>query len=247
MNTYTSLPHATSRALHTAALAFSQHPELGPPDLFKKILGGVVKQFDRWLPEEGPEVVFEAPPITEVRQKRPQPAKTEKKPIRLADVPNIPREELEDLSFEESLWDPEPQTPELDAASCRALLLEVVRRAAYDWILYRNSTKLQQRELANDAYQWLFVEDTSSACWQDRLSEDRTLTSLVTICEVLDLDRTFTRNTIRNLTIKDVLSVGRPAEHRRVVNEDGVSDDYMPLHVDVDFDSITTGDSVLGG
>ena len=38
----------------------------------------------------------------------------------------------------------------------RALLLKVIIRAIFDWVCYRDSTKLEKKKIADNAYQWLF-------------------------------------------------------------------------------------------
>jgi hypothetical protein len=98
---------------------------------------------------------------------------------------------------------------------CKQLLLELIRRAAYDWILYRSSTRLLQRQLAEQAHEWLFLEMPGHPSWYVRERDGRTHTSFFAVCESLDLDPETARSHIRRLTPKHVMSVGRPAEYRR--------------------------------
>jgi hypothetical protein len=98
---------------------------------------------------------------------------------------------------------------------CKMLLLEVIRRTAYDWVLYRSSRRMVQKVLAEEAYRWLFVEVPGSSDWDERKSEGKDMTSFVAICEGLDLDPDAVREHIRRITPKNVMSVGRPAEYRR--------------------------------
>src|SRR5512140_3817167 len=42
----------------------------------------------------------------------------------------------------------------------RALWMKVIIRAAFDWVSYRDSTKLEQRKEAEKAYKWLFHQST---------------------------------------------------------------------------------------
>jgi len=98
---------------------------------------------------------------------------------------------------------------------CKALLLEVVRRAAYDWVLYRTSQRLQYKKLAEDAYYWLFVEEPGHQNWTERSMAQKSITSFLSICEVLDLDPEAVRREVKKLTIRNVMHVGRPAEYRR--------------------------------
>jgi hypothetical protein len=98
---------------------------------------------------------------------------------------------------------------------CKTLLLEIIRRAAYDWVLYRSHTRITQRVLADQAYRWLFEEVPGTVDWTERMREKKYITSFVAICEGLDLDPITVRGHIRRLTPKNVMSVGRPAEYRR--------------------------------
>lgn len=144
-------------------------------------------------------------------------------------------------SAQRSAWDPEPQElttedllsvdRELDASSCRHMLMEVIRRAAYDWVLYRLSRKLQDRRLAEDAYQWLFVERPGTKAWSERERNGKRLTSLCSICDVLDVEPSFVRRHVRRLTVKRVMSVGRPSERRHPSVEDvGCEENPVYLH-----------------
>lgn len=129
-----------------------------------------------------------------------------------------------------SAWDPEPVSfpvctpppPRRDEElvlqeinGCKTLLLEVIRRAAYDWVLYRSSRRLVQRTMAEQAFRWLFLEGPGTPDWEDRKRDDKHITSFIVICESLDLDPNAVRRHIRRLTPKNVTSVGRPAEYRR--------------------------------
>jgi len=152
----------------------------------------------------------------------------------------------------ESAWDPDERPyspdsdPQLEAGNCRALLLEIVRRAAFDWVLYRTNSKLPNRMLADNAYTWLFVEEPDTALWRQREQADKTITGFVSICEAVGVDPERMRERIRMLTERDIMGAGRPAEKRRhKVSADEVmhSDD---LHVfDVDVSSIASYDPMF--
>lgn len=121
-------------------------------------------------------------------------------------------------------WDPE--SPHR-IACYRVLLLEVIKRAAHDWVLYRQHTKLENKELAEDAYVWLFEEEPGHPQWKERaavqmeLSDGRVIngarvfTSFLSICEALGLDPDTVRGHVRKLDIKTITSSGRPASRRR--------------------------------
>lgn len=149
----------------------------------------------------------------------------------------------------ESAWDPDerPYSPDADpqfeSGNCRALLLEIVRRAAFDWVLYRTSSKLPNRMLADNAYTWLFVEEPDTGAWRQRELADKELTGFVSICEAVGVDPDRMRDRIRTLTERDIMGAGRPAEKRRYKpSSDEVmhSDDLRVF--DVDVGSIATFD-----
>jgi len=63
--------------------------------------------------------------------------------------PVLPAVQQAKKEEEVSAW--EPNSPR-DVSRCKALLLEVLRRAAHDWVLYRQHKRMQLRVLADDAY-----------------------------------------------------------------------------------------------
>jgi hypothetical protein len=109
----------------------------------------------------------------------------------------------------------DPALIEQEINGCKTLLLEVIRRAAYDWVLYRTSRRLLHRRLAEDAYNWLFLEEPGHANWIEREKAGKSITAFLVICSELDLDADTVRKYVRKLTVKNVMSVGRPAEYRR--------------------------------
>lgn len=120
--------------------------------------------------------------------------------------------------IEENDYDSQPREPaiiEQEIRGCKTLLLEVVRRAAYDWVLYRTSTRILHKKLAEDAYTWLFEEAPGHPNWEERAAQGKTITSFTAICSELDIDAKTVREYVRKLTVKNVMSVGRPAEYRR--------------------------------
>ena len=107
--------------------------------------------------------------------------------------------------------EPDPVGEKLAAGSgARALLLEILRRAAYDWVLYRDSTRLEHKVLAEDAYTWLFQEDEDHPHWRARCNEGKHLTAFVAICEEIDLDPDVVRRAVKGLTLNRVVASGRP-------------------------------------
>lgn len=97
----------------------------------------------------------------------------------------------------------------------KALLLEVILRAASDWVLYKEHPRLMYQDWAKDAATWLFEEAPGHPNWRERARNGKTLTSFVAICEVLDFDPELVRRHIRSLTKQRIVSMGRPAEYRR--------------------------------
>lgn len=134
-----------------------------------------------------------------------------------------------------------------ESSSCRALLLEVVRRAAYDWVLYRQSSKLQNRVLAESAFHWLFQEEQGSSEWSSRTANGKELTGLIAICELLELDVARVRDKIRQMTLKDIVGSGRPAERRRKrgnASDDVMQSDDLPVF-DVNVDNLPSFDPMF--
>lgn len=131
---------------------------------------------------------------------------------------------------------------------CKQLLIEIIRRAAYDWVLYRGRRRLVQRTLADTAYRWLFTEKEGTADWQERLRDGKYITSFEAICEGLDLDPEKVRRYIRLLTPKNVTSVGRPAEYRRrsAVSKQSDEDVYSLPDGLVSLDDVDSGDDNSG-
>lgn len=154
---------------------------------------------------------------------RPLPAPPKPKPVEVEEDAPSP-------------WDPEPETAirlieneededeplvrdealilqEINGS--KTLLLEVIRRAAYDYVLYRGNRRLAYRILADQAYAWLFTERPGTKDWNLRQREGKFITSFEAICEALDLDPDGVRDHVKRLTPRNVMSVGRPAEYRR--------------------------------
>lgn len=176
-------------------------------------------------------------PVLRARRKAPElkPATS------FATIRTTTQEAFQALNLKPALAEDvqEAQSPENDASCCRALLLEILRRAAYDWVLYRTSSKLQDKQLAEDAYYWIFVENEESSSWDERETPDengitKVMTGFLTICEILDLDPEKVRAYVRQLTIKNVMSVGRPAERRYGPSEEGGGEEHMVHSVSVD-------------
>lgn len=140
-----------------------------------------------------------------------------RKPRRQPRAPRARQKPVEAQEAEEtaSAWDPDTPHERLEVGRCRALLLEVVRRAIHDWILYRNHSNIVMRRRAESAYIWLFEEAPGHPWWRAREQDGHTITAFLTICEALDLEPDYVREKARQTTVKQIMTSGRPAEKRK--------------------------------
>lgn len=104
---------------------------------------------------------------------------------------------------------------EFTGEGCRVLLYETLKRAIYDWILYRDSKRLAHKVIAQEAHIWLFEERPGGVLHEQRKNCGRVATSFHSICAALDLDPEAVRRRARQITSKQVLNLGRPRIHRR--------------------------------
>lgn len=133
-------------------------------------------------------------------------------------------------------WEP---SSALSVSRCKRLLLEILRRAAHDWILYRQHHKMGLRELAEDAYIWLFEEGEGHPYWEARKgSSESSMTSFLAICEILDFDPDDVRSRVKKMDIRTIISSGRPAETRRQrpQTQEQLTECGVTIAVDVDSD-----------
>lgn len=179
-----------------------------------------------------------APPSVRAREAR----KLNSRPPKAVVAPESKVEEEE----ERSAW--EPSSP-YESSRCKALLLEVLRRAAHDWVLYRSHSKLANREIAQDAFEWLFEEDEDHVSWRQRSSATfmiddgeatgvRNITSFLSICEVLELDPEVVRTRVRQMDIQTIISAGRPAETRKLKSGEVSSVEECGVMVGVDVNAM---------
>ena len=85
-------------------------------------------------------------------------------------------------------------TPDLRYSGVRALWLKVILRAIFDWITYRDSTKLMQRKLAENAQSWLFKPNCL-------------FNSFENICKYLDVDVDTVRDRASHMTRCDIAKI----------------------------------------
>jgi hypothetical protein len=122
-----------------------------------------------------------------------------------------------------------------EAEGAKELLIEIIRRAAQDWVLYRTSNKPEQRQLADESYTWLFEEDEDHPNYKVRIAEHKELTAFVNICEVLDMSPTRVRGYICRLTPERV----RASSHQVVKIQTEPDEEEKPKkRQPVDFDDL---------
>jgi hypothetical protein len=85
----------------------------------------------------------------------------------------------------------------------KLLLASIIRRAAYDIALYKNSPSLSKKRLYVDALSWMFQDDDG-------------FTSFRNICMLLDRDPATIREKSLKLTRKDVKKFDMVDTHGRI-------------------------------
>jgi len=126
-----------------------------------------------------------------------------------------------------------------EAEGAKTLLLEIIRRSAQDWVLYRTSRRLDQKQLAEEAYTWLFLEDEDHPHWRMRKAEGRELTAFIAICDALDMDPDRVRGYIRKLTPDKVRSSGRrPSKSAEKPQEEQHQTELTLVRIDLDYDNL---------
>ena len=102
----------------------------------------------------------------------------------------------EDEDFESTNGDAAPLVPHTDRryAGVRALWMKVIIRAVFDWVTYRDSTKVDKKKYAEGAYAWLFQKNLL-------------FNSFETVCRHLDLDPERIREQARKMTKDDVAKI----------------------------------------
>lgn len=89
---------------------------------------------------------------------------------------------------------------ELNQRSCdryvgyRALWMKVIIRAAFDWVSYRDSNKLELRKIADSSYHWIF-------------EPNRLFNSFENVCQLVGLAPSTIRSWVRTLTKEHVAKI----------------------------------------
>jgi hypothetical protein len=244
----------TLQAAQVAAMALraisSIQPILGPPN-------GEVSGFREAL--TALRALYQEPGIPVPKaprrlRRRPQAQPRVHLPKRLSERPPPPPPEPVALEVdEESPWDPEPL---YEASRCQAFLMEVIRRAAHDYVLYRQHKRMDLKMLAEQAFTWLFEEEPGHPAWKQReralfkvvdgVSGDevvevgsRRLTSFLSICEACNLDPGAVRDRVREMTVESIMRTGRHVERRKPrANADATSIETHAIVVDIDMDAL---------
>lgn len=103
----------------------------------------------------------------------------------------------------------ENHRPKLSEHECyRLLWIKVILRAAYDWVLYRNSKNSINRKIAKDAHSWLFEVAKTKRKFiingEIEALRIELFNSLENICGFLDLDVDSVRKFAKTLTRDDI-------------------------------------------
>lgn len=102
----------------------------------------------------------------------------------------------EEDDFESTDGEAAPLAPAGDRryAGVRALWMKVIIRAVFDWVTYRDSTKLDKMKYAESAYNWLFKKSFL-------------FNSFENVCKLLDIDPEKVRHNASRMTKDDVAKI----------------------------------------
>lgn len=115
---------------------------------------------------------------------------------------------------EEPWWLTTLPPMESQSIAYRGLLAGVLRRAIFDWVLYRDHPSIMRRRIAGEAYIWLFIEGPGYPTWRRRLKEHLELLSFISICESLSLSKEQVRRVAEQVSKGDIRRLGRPPTNR---------------------------------
>ncbi|MHA2065370.1 MAG: hypothetical protein ACXABY_13425 [Candidatus Thorarchaeota archaeon] len=129
------------------------------------------------------------------------------------------------------------------------MLVEIVRRAAYDWVLYKDSKDRINKSYADEAYEWLFVEEEGDEVWEERVATGTVSTSFLSICDALDLNPDMIRKGITLLTSHRIKTLGRIPSSRKMNSnmwgESGEGSDVsvgVPAELLIEYDTLDVVD-----
>lgn len=92
-------------------------------------------------------------------------------------------------------------------AGVRALWLKVIIRAIFDWVCYRESTKIEKRKIAENAHAWLY-------------DPSKLFNSFENICAFLEISPDLVRERAKNMTAEQITKI----EH---LEREGVGSDIV--------------------
>jgi hypothetical protein len=106
----------------------------------------------------------------------------------------------------------------------RLLWIKVILRAAYDWVLYRDSKNQAYKRIADSADIWLFGDYMEKIRREVdgvvRIVLERPANSLHCLCEELDLDIETVRRFAKRLTKKDIRKLEFFTRNRKNVKKE---------------------------
>ncbi len=116
----------------------------------------------------------------------------------------------------------------------RLLWIKVILRAAYDWVLYKDSKGRAAQRVAEGAYRWLFEDhiETIKVVVDNKVvvKLTRPFNSLIFLCTELDLDIETVRSFARSLSKKEIRKLEfftrhrKQRERKKIVAVDDVTD-----------------------
>ncbi len=115
-------------------------------------------------------------------------------------------ESIEKYVQDSSSYSDRRKLPEHEAI--RLLWIKVILRAAYDWVLYRDSKNNTHKKIASDACRWLFEisKETVTIKINNKwlIVDSSGFNTLEKLCDVLDIDVESVRKFATKLTRGDV-------------------------------------------
>lgn len=186
----------------------------GFEDVLAAAMGGIARARALLAQQRAPATAPSS--VRKPARARPRPKLRVVPPVTSRATKNAKKAQRAQPPRESSAWDPSDLAEvAAEAGICRALLFDIIRRAINDWVLYRNHSRLHLRELAQEAYVWLFEEKPGHPQWRERAREGSQFTAFLVICETLDIDPERVRSRARVLRPVDIKTAGRPPERRK--------------------------------
>ena len=109
-----------------------------------------------------------------------------------------------------------PAGPDDRYAGVRALWAKVIIRAVFDWVTYRDSLKLQQRKLADNAEAWLF-------------QPNELFNGFENVCKFLDVCPNMIRARARTMTKENVFKIEHRERDGKSIDEESEEEGTLSL------------------